>query len=117
LSYGGYPASTVTEEWNDTSWSSKNALPGANHGMGGSGTVSAGLMYGGAPFTTDTFTFDGTNWAANPASMVEGRNYFACSSTTSTQTNAFLAGGGVPAKTAGSQVYIGALEIKTVTSS
>jgi hypothetical protein len=116
LSYGGYPGSTVTEEWNDTSWASKNALPGANHGMGGSGTVSAGLMYGGAPFTTNTFTFDGTNWASNPASMVEGRNYFACSSTTSTQTNAFLAGGGVPAKTAGSQVYIGAQEIKTVTA-
>jgi hypothetical protein len=71
----GAPTAGLTEEYNGYSWSSGGTLPPASpsatrDGMGGAGTLTAGLAFSGAPPTaglTDTDQYDGTSWtAANP---------------------------------------------------
>jgi hypothetical protein len=71
----GAPTAGLTEEYNGTSWTSGGTLPPASpsatrDGMGGAGTLTAGLAFSGAPplaGLTDTDEYDGSTWtAANP---------------------------------------------------
>ena len=70
---GGTGAQTATEEWNNTAWSTVEALPGNRTDGSGSGILTDGMVFNGNPGAlTTSLKYDGTNWAAAP-SLTVGR--------------------------------------------
>ena len=65
---GGAQSNDV-EEWNGSSWTSVTNLPYGGNAQGGSGTLTAGLVFGGndGSALTTTLGYDGTNWSTRPA--------------------------------------------------
>tara|TARA_Y100001963_G_C6774425_1_gene446595 strand:+ start:30 stop:1907 length:1878 start_codon:yes stop_codon:yes gene_type:complete len=76
---GGDTSPTATqntvEEWDGTNWTAVPNAPFAKGNMGGgTGTLTAGLVFGGAdPSTTGaTYEYDGTNWTSS-GSLITAR--------------------------------------------
>ena len=55
-------ASDLTEVWNGSSWTEVAEQNAAKYGRGGTGTVTAGILFGGTDPTTNTETWNGTAW-------------------------------------------------------
>jgi len=55
-------ASKLTEVWNGSSWTEVGDQNAAKYGRGGTGTVTAGILFGGTDPTTNTETWNGTAW-------------------------------------------------------
>ena len=103
---GNSPAGghNVTENFDGSTWSASGVYPASIGGMGGAGTLTAGLAFGGSPsHPTATNKYDGSTWTGSTA-MNTGRNMGAgCG----TQTAALSAGGEVPAVTNASETFDG----------
>ena len=71
---GGSPATTATESWNGTSWTTVNSMNTARSNLTGGGTQTAAYGAGGfAPSipsrTGATELWNGTSWAISSATM------------------------------------------------
>tara|TARA_Y100000004_G_scaffold123886_1_gene139281 strand:+ start:828 stop:1853 length:1026 start_codon:yes stop_codon:yes gene_type:complete len=63
-------ATTATEEYNGSTWTSVNSMTTARYAGGGAGTQTSGLAFGGnpdstplpGPYSNATEEYDGTNW-------------------------------------------------------
>ena len=73
VAVGGFvpPQSNATEEYNGSSWTSGNNLPVTKESaMGGTGTLTAGLVGAGSgsdngpAYSASSFKYDGTNWTS-----------------------------------------------------
>ena len=73
VAVGGFvpPYSNATEEYNGSSWTSVNNLPVTKESaMGGTGTLTAGLIGAGSgsdngpAYSASSFKYDGTNWTS-----------------------------------------------------
>ena len=68
-----YTASSATEEWSGSSWTTGGALNTARRGPGGAGTQTAALAAGGGPpYVNATEVYDGTSWT-NKTSLTTTR--------------------------------------------
>jgi len=85
-----YAAQSLTEEYNGTSWSEVNNMPGTKSNLAGLGTQTAALAYGGYSNVSTTYEYDGTNWSSG-GSLGTGRELL--SSNIGTQTAGLAAGG------------------------
>ena len=89
-----------SEEYNGTSYSEGNNLPVGKEGMGSAGIQTAALGFGGyihspASNVATTEEYDGTSWAAVPgATLTTARSGAASGNQGSTDTSAFIVGGG-----------------------
>ena len=100
LYFGGYasdPASNATEQYDGSSWTSKNNLNTARYSGAGAGTTTAALYSGGFanPSTLQSAVeeWDGTNWSTQPNSLSTARvNCGGCG----LQTAAVVFGGVTP---------------------
>jgi hypothetical protein len=66
LCFGGENPDTTadTEEYNGSTWSEQNNLPGVKQKHGSAGIQTAALAIGGAPDQDQTSHYDGTSWTA-----------------------------------------------------
>jgi hypothetical protein len=109
---GGAQSNDV-EEWNGSSWTSVTNLPYGGNAQGGSGTLTAGLVFGGndGSALTTTLGYDGTNWSSRPSLSTARQGGAPARNGTSELT---LLAGGSPYTTA-TEEFTGATE--TVTAS
>jgi len=115
LIFGGfsapqYPPGTNagwTEQYDGTSWATKNNLPAGRAYLGGLGTSTTAICVGGYPYpgsaSTTAFNFDGTNWTAGVALA----SAFSGGASWGTSTAAVVAGGDPPSGPTGSQIWNG----------
>ena len=99
----------TVEEWDGTNWGAVPTAPFTKGNMGGgTGTLTAGLVFGGADpsNTAATFEYDGTNWTAG-GSMGTARNTVNGFGGPAGQTASICAGGDAPPFTAATEVYNG----------
>jgi len=87
------PAPTVCEEYNGTSWTEVTGTDTGRYQSGGSGTLTAGLVWGGAPALQLVETYDGTNWTEVNDLNTGRQNVSGCGTQTAT-----LCIAGYPAK-------------------
>ena len=94
----GGSGSTVNYTWNETSWTTNNAMATARTGLGGTGTTTAGLIMGGQTPSKvgNTETYDGTTWTEVNALNTA----LAYDSAGGTQTAALRVFGSTPPNTA-----------------
>jgi hypothetical protein len=120
LGFGGQPGAgetTITEEYDGTSWTAGGALNTARFYLAGAGTQTAALGSGGGPPTTAaTELYDGTSWVSNPTGLNTARTKLAGAGT---QASALAFGGDTPPVTAATEEWLGAgsAETKTITVS
>jgi hypothetical protein len=103
VAVGGFipPATNATEEYDGTSWTSVTNLPVTKESaMGGTGTLTAGLIGGGSgsdngpAYSTSTFKYDGTNWTAAGSLNQQGLGRrFAGSQTAGLGIGGYVGGG------------------------
>ena len=99
----------TVEEWDGTNWGAVPTAPFTKGNMGGgTGTLTAGLVFGGADpsNTAATYEYDGTNWTAG-GSMGTARNTVNGFGGPAGQTASICAGGDAPPFTAATEVYNG----------
>jgi len=95
----------VTENFDGSTWSASGVYPASIGGMGGAGTLTAGLAFGGSPsHPTATNEYDGSTWTAVPGVLNVGRNF---ATGCGLQTAALSAGGEIPAVSNTSETYDG----------
>ena len=84
-----------TETWNGSAWTEVNDLNTARGGLGGSGTLTDGIVYGGQtpPNLTNTEAWDGTSWTeVNDLATARAR----LAETSQSGTSALGFGGEIP---------------------
>jgi hypothetical protein len=84
-----------TETWNGSAWTEVNDLNTARGGLGGSGTLTDGIVYGGQtpPSLTNTEAWDGTSWTeVNDLATARAR----LAETSQSGTSALGFGGEIP---------------------
>jgi hypothetical protein len=121
LAIGGYAPSTAavttsTEEFGGSTWTAGGNLNTGRAAGGASGTQTAALFFGGdAPVTTGaTEKYDGTSWTTNSAILGTARAAGG-SANAAPQTAAAYFGGSY--LTATEEFVVGALTVKTITTS
>ena len=99
----------TVEEWDGTNWAAVPNAPFTKGNMGGgTGTLTAGLVFGGsAPSNTaTTYEYDGTNWTAG-GSMGTARVLVNGFGGPAGQTASICAGGAAPSLSAATELYNG----------
>jgi hypothetical protein len=99
----------TVEEWDGTNWAAVPTAPFTKGNMGGgTGTLTAGLVFGGAdPSTTGTtYEYDGTNWTAG-GTMSTARNQVNGFGGPAGQTASICAGGNSGSVSAATELYNG----------
>ncbi len=122
LGFGGEPvggaATTATESYNGTNWTTVNSMNTDRETHGGAGTQTAGLAFGGgnpSGLLTATELWNGTSWTSNPTGLATAKRYM---SSAGTQTAALSAGGSAPSLQNATEEWTGqALLVKTITVS
>ena len=107
---GGAQSNDV-EEWDGSSWTSVSNLPYSGNAQGGSGVLTAGIIFGGndGSALTTTLGYDGTNWSTRPALSTARQGGGPARNGTSELT---LFAGGSPYTTA-TEVFTGVTETVT----
>jgi hypothetical protein len=83
---GGTPATTATEEYDGSSWTTVTSKNGPSTPSGGGGGIQTAAVVFGA--NTITESYDGTSWT-NQAPMSTGRSYLAGCAATSASALGF----------------------------
>ena len=99
LAFGGYSATTATEEYNSGTWSAAPAnMITARFTLAGAGTQTSALAFGGTTpaVTNATEEYNSGTWSAAPSNMISGR--FALGGA-GTQTSALAFGGVITGNT------------------
>ena len=108
LYFGGYaggPRLTLTEQYDGTSWTAKNALNTGRYSGGGAGTTTAALYSGGydGGYAGETEEFDGTSWSEQTDLSTGRIEVGGCG----TQPAALVYGGTEPAMSNKTELYDG----------
>ena len=114
MAFGGFStaATTVTEEYDGTSWTAGGSLNTARYALAGAGTQTLGLAFGGytgTAYSNSTEEYNGTSWAAT-TNMTTARSELAgCG----TQSSALAFGGDTGSATAATEEYTGVIVTAT----